>query len=112
MFIFVSLENNGRLIGLIDVIKRNLLTWHGENGQKVICSPIEENTVQWEAMCKVRESLVGDLADMDEEIANIVLNSDGIDSMDSNVLLSAIRRVCVSQVCYVILSNWFLEYFY
>lgn len=82
----------------------------------MICSPIENNTAQWEAMCKIRESLVGDLADMDEEIANIVLNSDSIDSMDSDLLLSAIRRACVSQVCcivcYVIILHWFLEYFY
>ncbi|VVC44884.1 Hypothetical protein CINCED_3A021395 [Cinara cedri] len=90
-------ETNGRLIGLIDVVKKNISTWHGENGQKVICKPIENNTKQWEALCKVRESLIGDLADMDETIANIVLDSDGIDSIDSDSLLSAIRRVCISQ---------------
>lgn len=98
IFYFVCLEKNGRLIGLIDVIQKNILTWHGENGQKIICTPIENNTLQWESMCKVRESLIGDLTDMDETIANIVLNSDHID-IDSDTLLSAIRRVCVSQVC-------------
>jgi len=35
---------------------------------------------------------------MDESIANVVLNSDGIDNIDGNILLSAIRRVCISQV--------------
>lgn len=91
-------ENSGRLLGLIDVIRKTLLTWHGENGQKVYSTPIEENTKQWETLCKVRESLVGDLTDMDESIANVVLNSDGIDNIDGNILLSAIRRVCISQV--------------
>lgn len=55
--------------------------------------------MQWEALHKVRETLIGDLADMDESIANIVLNSDGIDNIEDNILLSAIRRVCISQVC-------------
>lgn len=94
----MCLENNGRLIGLIDVIKKNILTWHGENGQKIICTPVENNSKQWEALCKVRESLVGDLAEIDEAVANIVLSSDGIDSIDNDVLLSAIRRACISQV--------------
>ncbi|XP_025415341.1 ribosome-releasing factor 2, mitochondrial isoform X2 [Sipha flava] len=89
-------ESSGRLIGLIDVIKKNILTWHGEYGQKVSYTPIEENTKQWESLCKVRESLIGDLADMDESIADIVLNSDGIDNFDSDILLSAIRRVCIT----------------
>lgn len=93
------LENSGRLLGLIDVVRKNIMTWHGENGQKIVCTPIEKNTVQWKAMCKVRESLIGDLADLDESIANIVLNSDGVDNIDHDVLLPAIRRVCVSQVC-------------
>lgn len=97
---FICLEKNGRLIGLVDVVKKNISTWHGENGQKVICNPIENNTKQWEILCKVRESLVGDLADMDETIANIVLDSDGVDNIDGDILLSAIRRVCISQVCY------------
>lgn len=83
-----------------------MLTWHGDNGQKVISTPIEENTKQWEALCKVRESLVGDLADNDESIADIVLNSESIDKIDSDTLLSAVRRVCVSQVCYSKLSNY------
>lgn len=61
-------------------------------------SPIEENTKQWEAVSKARESLVGDLADNDETIANIVLNSDGIDDLDNDQLISAVRRVCLSQV--------------
>lgn len=42
---------------------------------------------------------------MDESIANIVLNSDGIDNLDHDILLSAIRRVCMTQVCFV-------QYFY
>jgi len=96
---FYFSENNGRLIGLIDVIKKDILTWHGDNGQKVICTPIEENTKQWDALCKVREALIGDLADMDETIANIVLNSDDIHHIDYSILLSAIRRVCIAQVC-------------
>lgn len=96
------LENSGRLIGLIDVIKKNVLTWHGDCGQKVISTPIEENTKQWEALSKVRESLVGDLADLDESIAETVLNSENIDKIDSDTLLSAVRRVCVSQVCYTV----------
>jgi hypothetical protein len=98
---FFFLESSGRLIGLIDVIKKNILTWHGEYGQKVSYTPIEENTKQWESLCKVRESLIGDLADMDESIADIVLNSDGIDNFDSDILLSAIRRVCITQVCFI-----------
>lgn len=103
---YFFLEKNGRLIGLIDVIKKNILTWHGENGQKVYATPIEENTTQWEALCKVKESLVGDLADMDESIANIVLNSDGIDNIDGDTLLPAIRRACISQVCmFIIIIN-------
>jgi len=36
---------------------------------------------------------------MDETIANIVLNSDDINHIDYNILLSAIRRVCIAQVC-------------
>lgn len=96
---FIFLESNGRLIGLIDVLKKDILTWHGDNGQKVICTPIEDNTKQWEALCKVREILIGDLADMDETIANIVLNSDNINCIDYDTLLSAIRRACISQVC-------------
>lgn len=98
-FFFIYLENSGRLIGIIDVIKKNVITWHGDNGQKVISTPIEENTKQWEVLCKVRESLVGDLADIDESIADIVLNSESIDKVDSDALSSAVRRVCVSQVC-------------
>lgn len=35
---------------------------------------------------------------MDESIADIVLNSDGIDNIDCDTLLSAVRRVCLSQV--------------
>lgn len=92
-------ENSGKLRGLIDVIQRSILTWHGENGQKVISTPLEENTRQWETVCKVRESLIGDLSDIDESIANVVLNSDGIDNIDSDQLLAAVRRVCISQVC-------------
>ncbi|XP_060834486.1 ribosome-releasing factor 2, mitochondrial [Rhopalosiphum padi] len=90
-------ESNGRLIGLIDVLKKDILTWHGDNGQKVISSPIEDNTKQWEALCKVREVLIGDLADMDETVANIVLNSDNVNCIDYDILLSAIRRACISQ---------------
>jgi len=76
-----------------------MLTWHGENGQTVISKPLDQNTKQWEAMCKVRESLIGDLADIDESISNAVLNSDSIDNIDCDILLSAIRNVCISQVC-------------
>lgn len=94
------LDNSGRLIGLIDVVRKNILTWHGDNGQKLISTPIEDNTKQWEALCKVRESLIGDLADLDESIANIILNSDSIDCIDSDMLLSAIRRACLLQVCW------------
>lgn len=93
------------MIGLIDVIKKNILTWHGDYGQKVSYTLIEENTKQWEALCKVRESLIGDLADMDESIAEIILNSDDVDNLDSDVLLSAVRCACITQVC-------FIQYFY
>lgn len=81
------------------MIKKDILTWHGDNGQKIVCTPIEKNTKQWEALCNVREALIGNLADMDETIANIVLNTDYISNIDNSVLLAAIRRVCIAQVC-------------
>lgn len=61
-------------------------------------------------MCKIRESLVGDLSEMDESIANIVLNSDGIDSIDNDVLLSAVRRACISQVPMLFFKFVFINY--
>jgi len=36
---------------------------------------------------------------MDETIANIVLNSDDINNIHNSILLAAIRRVCIAQVC-------------
>ncbi|XP_050420605.1 ribosome-releasing factor 2, mitochondrial [Adelges cooleyi] len=89
-------ESSGRFIGLIDVITKTIQTWHGACGQKVLSTAVEENTKQWEIICKSRETLIGDLADMDDTIANLFLDN-GIDSIDSDQLLAAIRRVCLSQ---------------
>ncbi|XP_050543256.1 ribosome-releasing factor 2, mitochondrial [Daktulosphaira vitifoliae] len=91
-------DNSGRLLGLIDVITKTLLTWHGASGQKIVSSTIEENTKTWETMLRVREKLIGDIIDIDETIAHLFLNSnDGIDSIKTDELMASLRRISVTQ---------------
>lgn len=52
----------------------------------------------WEKAVKKRTSLIDKLADLDDELANLILERDSLEKIDSLELKKAIRRACLSHV--------------
>jgi hypothetical protein len=52
----------------------------------------------WKKAVKERTYLIDKLADLDDELASLVLERDSLEKIDSQELKKAIRRACISHV--------------
>ena len=83
----LPIYKDDQFIGLVDLIDFKALYYEGELGEDVVCGEIPEEMK--ESVIKARERLVEKLAELDDEIMQKVINSDGITSQESK---DAIRK--------------------
>eukprot|EP01133_Synstelium_polycarpum_P008365 gene8365-9825_t len=83
---------------VIDLITMKMLTWHGEKGEDVQESDIEDAGEDLVARAKeLREELVTTLADIDEPMMQIYLEHDGnVDAIPLKAIYASIRRATIS----------------
>ena len=54
--------------------------------------------IMWEKAVKERTILIDKLADLDDELASLILERNSLEKIESQELKKAIRRACLSHV--------------
>ncbi|XP_064602469.1 ribosome-releasing factor 2, mitochondrial-like [Liolophura sinensis] len=88
--------------GIIDLVTMETCIWSKGNmgdGTEFKLSPIVQSADSsvWEKCIKARTSLIGQLADMDDGIADLVLKDVAVENIPVSDLLSALKRVTLAR---------------
>lgn len=54
----------------------------------------------WEEACKRRQELVEKLADMDDEMAELVLSRESVENISETEIKNSLRKVTIARVRY------------
>ena len=81
----LPIYKDDQFLGLVDLLADKALYYEGELGEKVVCREIPED--MREAVIKAKEGLVEKLAELDDEVMQKVINSDGITSEESKKVI-------------------------
>uniref|UniRef100_A0A2C9KB26 Tr-type G domain-containing protein n=1 Tax=Biomphalaria glabrata TaxID=6526 RepID=A0A2C9KB26_BIOGL len=93
--------------GVYDLIHMSSLEWNAgsHDGSTFQVNPIEASNKDYEKIMKARSDLIGKLADMDENVADLVLCDTSLESFPSHVLISAIRAATLKRLIIPVLCG-------
>uniref|UniRef100_A0A1B0C9X5 Putative ribosome-releasing factor 2 isoform x1 n=1 Tax=Lutzomyia longipalpis TaxID=7200 RepID=A0A1B0C9X5_LUTLO len=92
----IPIRGKKELVGIVDVVKRKLLTWNTKNeGFSYKISPLPENLAE---ECEVKRfELIDCLSGVDDELADVVIIRNTLTDIETEAVEKAIRRATISQ---------------
>ncbi|XP_075222961.1 mitochondrial ribosome recycling factor 2 isoform X2 [Lycorma delicatula] len=91
-------DDKNKLVGIVDLVQKEKCVWKGNRGE--VCERIKltkSDGVLYDKTMTARAELVDRLTDLDDILADTVINLDSIDNIESKDLNNAIRRVTLMQ---------------
>ncbi|KAJ6637685.1 Ribosome-releasing factor 2, mitochondrial [Pseudolycoriella hygida] len=88
------LKENGKLMGIIDIVRKQLLTFENE-GRSLRRAPLSSEME--DHIMKKRHSLIDTISGFDDDLADFIITSNSLDEVNEVQLLDAIRRATIQR---------------
>jgi elongation factor G len=94
------------VLGLIDIVNLESILYVDNKGKKFVRQKLNESSGRlWENALDLRRSIVDTLSEHDDNLANIIIQSDSLDSIDSAILKESIRKTTLNMKVYPVLCG-------
>ncbi|XP_046992201.1 ribosome-releasing factor 2, mitochondrial isoform X1 [Schistocerca americana] len=93
-------DEEKKFSGIIDLVSLNILSWsEKDQGKTYTRTPVcqQRHGKLWERATESRNSLIDQLTTLDDELADLVIQHDSMESISSEPLLKSLRNVSSSQ---------------
>lgn len=96
-----------KFIGLVDIVSLEKTVWDtsaSSDGSGFTMTRLSDkkstgdiDNVLYDTACKMRDELIGSLCELDEQLAEVVLANEHIDSLSPDVIYNSLRRATIKQ---------------